>query len=205
MTKFINFHIKFIYYPFMKRINKNNNSKIIKQKLKYKPNNSENNKKIRIILEKEQNYYCAYTEYPISDIPIAREIDHFKPRRLLNKNEDNYYNWFVVSTFWNKQKSDKWIDFQPILKLDAQDFEERILYDDDIHTYYYKPNDTEAKNLIELLNLNDFRLSELRKNYIKTLLFKKKNFNLTISELLEIETPIKFRRAVEIVLNIIIK
>jgi len=140
------------------------NSKIIEENLKYISENSTNNKKIKEILLREQKNFCAYTDEYLS-ITDPGEIDHFNPK-LKNTSEDNYNNWFVVKQQWNKQKSNKWENYQPVLHPTADDFEERIIYIDG--DYFAKSDlDVEAVNLIRLLRLDHLELADKRKRYIK--------------------------------------
>ncbi len=112
---------------------------------------------------KEQNYFCAYTDEPITRTD-AQDIEHFNPT-LKNTVEDNYENWFVVKHQWNMEKPRKWEDYQPILHPTAVDFIQRVVYD----SGDYRCNndlDVEASNLIRLLNLSDPILAQTRKKYI---------------------------------------
>ena len=64
---------------------------------------------------------------------------------------------------WNKEKASKWERYQPILHPTDATFEDRILYlDGDYFTCSSK--DTEAKNLIDLLKLDDPILADDGKN-----------------------------------------
>jgi len=180
----------------MKRINKIADSQIIVQNLIYKKNSS--NKKIREILEKEQDYYCAYTEFPLSR-EVAVDIDHFNPT-LKNTARDNYNNWFAISTVWNREKSKTWKE--PILHPSANDFEERVLYDKVTHIYYSNKEDKEAENLILLLKLNDFGLASQRKDYIKELKSKLSKGEKSIEQVIKSQKQIKYRRAVETTFDI---
>ncbi len=148
----------------MKRIQKKPNSEILTKTLAYVADNSTNNKEISIILFEEQNGFCAYTEEYLGRAD-ARDIEHFNPK-LKNTTEDNYANWFLVKHQPNKEKASKWDKFQPILHPTATDFEKRVIYDGGD----YRVNsveDIEAKNLIELLNLDDAGLADERKRYIR--------------------------------------
>lgn len=148
----------------MRKAIKNPDSKIIIDNLKYVSGNSTNNKKIAKILLKEQKNFCAYTDEYIRSNDQG-DIDHFNPR-LKGTQEDNYDNWFVVKSLWNKKKGNKWDHFQPILHPTTDDFEKRIIYIDG--DYLAKSDsDFEAKNLISLLNLDDPELADNRKKYIK--------------------------------------
>jgi hypothetical protein len=148
----------------MKRIIKKDTSEITKQNLNYIVGNSSNNKKISTILYKEQKGFCAYTEEYIGRAD-AKDIEHFNPT-LKGKNEDSYQNWFLVKHQWNIEKASKWEDYQPILHPTDSDFENRISY---INGDYFlaESEDIEAKNLINLLQLDNILLADERKKYIK--------------------------------------
>lgn len=147
----------------MRRAVKDPASAIITGNLNYISNNSTNNKRIVGILLGEQKMFCAYTDEYISRSD-AKDIEHFNPT-LKDTDQDNYNNWFVVKHQWNMEKSEKWDKFQPVLHPTALDFEERIVY---IQGYYVvkKIDDIEAKNLSDLLKLDDIHLANNRKKYI---------------------------------------
>lgn len=147
----------------MRRAVKDPASAIITGNLNYISNNSANNKRIVDILLGEQKMFCAYTDEYISRSD-AKDIEHFNPT-LKDTDQDNYYNWFVVKHQWNMEKSEKWDKFQPVLHPTALDFEERIVY---IQGDYVvkKIDDIEAKNLSDLLKLDDIHLANNRKKYI---------------------------------------
>lgn len=148
----------------MRRVLKNNNSEVTKSKLNYIQGNSKNNFKISKILYKEQKGFCVYTEEYLGRAD-ARYIEHFNPN-LKGTTDDSYSNWFLVKHQWNKEKSAKWKNYQPILHPTAIDFENRIVYDDGDYLVS-NLNDNEAMNLIKLLKLNDIILADERKKYIK--------------------------------------
>ncbi len=147
----------------MRRAVKNPESTILKNRLKYIPNNSTNNKIIVDILLDEQKMFCAYTDEYISRTD-AKDIEHFNPN-LKETELDGYNNWFVVKHQWNMEKAEKWEKFQPLLNPTALDFEERIIY---IQGDYIvkSEDDNEAKNLSDLLKLDDIHLANNRKKYI---------------------------------------
>ena len=148
----------------MKRITKKEASEIIKQNLNYLVGNSVNNKKISVLLYKEQKGFCAYTEEFIS-ITDARDIEHFNPT-LKGTDRDFYLNWFLVKHQWNKKKASKWEDYQPILHPTDATFEDRILYLDGDYVLA-DSEDIDAKNLIDLLQLDNAALADKRKRYIE--------------------------------------
>ena len=110
----------------MKRIIKKEDSEITEQNLSYLVGNSANNKKISVILYKEQKGFCSYTEEFIGRTD-AKDIEHFNPT-LKGTDEDSYNNWFLVKHQWNKEKASKWEKFQPILHPTDATFENRILF-----------------------------------------------------------------------------
>ena len=156
----------------MKRIIKNKESAIVKEKLNYITGNSTNNKKISNILFKEQKGFCAYTEEYIGRSD-AKDIEHFNPT-LKGTEQDSYQNWFLVKHQWNKEKSNKWEKYQPILHPTDSTLENRILYIDGDYVLS-DSKDIEAKNLINLLQLDNIPLADERKKYIKR---KKSEMNI---------------------------
>ena len=148
----------------MKRIQKKTDSEILVKTFMYIVGNSPNNKVISDILFKEQNGFCAYTEEYLGRAD-AKDIEHFNPK-LKGKEGDSYDNWFLVKHQPNKEKASKWDKFQPVLHPTATDFEKRIIYDGGDYRVH-SDADTEAKHLVELLNLDDAILADERKRYIK--------------------------------------
>lgn len=140
------------------------NSKILTDNLNYISGNSVNNKRIADILFEEQRKFCAYTDEYISRTD-AKDIEHFNPT-LKDTPQDNYNNWFLVKHQWNKEKSYKWKNFQPILHPAAIDFENRVIYLDGDYIVSSEV-DIEARNLLDLLQLDDPALADKRKRYIK--------------------------------------
>lgn len=144
----------------MKRQVKKESSLILQNNWQYPTHSSS----IREVLLIEQKYLCAYTETYLAGRTDSKDIEHFNPT-LKNTKNDSYQNWFLVKHQWNSEKSDKWDKFQPILHPTVTDFEDRIIYRDG--TYIYRPDDVEAKNLVKLLQLDDRKLVEERRLYIK--------------------------------------
>ena len=143
----------------MKRVLKSPASLIISGNLIYKSNGD--NSKLGLLLLKEQKGFCAYTEHYIG-FDDASDTEHFNPN-LKDQIHDNYYNWYKVKHLPNQRKTNSWIE--PILMPYAEDFENRVIYNEG--EYFAKPNDSEANNLIILLDLNNQKKVEDRKNYIK--------------------------------------
>lgn len=148
----------------MRRVIKNDDSEVKKSNLGYIEGNSNNNLKISKILYKEQKGFCVYTEEYLGRAD-ARDIEHFDPN-LKGTTEDSYSNWFLVKHQWNKEKSSKWKDYQPILHPTASDFNERIIYDSGDYRVS-DLNDNKAINLVKLLKLDDIILADERKKYIQ--------------------------------------
>jgi hypothetical protein len=148
----------------MRRIIKKENSEITNKNLTYIEGNSTNNKKISTILNKEQKGFCAYTEEYIGRTD-AKDIEHFNPT-LKGTDEDSYQNWFLVKHQWNKEKSSKWGKFQPVLHPTDITLNSRIIFIDGDYCLA-DSEDIEAKNLIDLLKLDDIILADERKKYIK--------------------------------------
>lgn len=142
----------------MRRIFKNPNSEIVIQRLVYK--NGEN-KKLSSILLKEQKNFCAYTEEYIGSND-AVDIEHFNPN-LKYLEADSYENWFMVKHKPNNLKRTNWTE--PILYPIDENFETRLIYSDGY--FLHNPEDIEAKNLIDLLNLNDEIFVKNRKKFIQ--------------------------------------
>jgi hypothetical protein len=142
----------------MKRIIKNPNSLIITSHLSYKKSN---NSELSKILLKEQKNFCAYTQEYIG-VNDAVDIEHFNPNLKFTPN-DSYHNWFMVKHKPNNLKRTNWIE--PILHPSSEDFEERLIYFDGY--FLHNPDDIEAKNLIDLLHLNEEIFVKNRKKYIE--------------------------------------
>lgn len=134
-------------------------SEIIKQQLAYKVGK---NDLLRQLLADEQHSLCAYTETYLGASDDAH-IEHFNPN-LKDQPEDGYDNWFLVKSLWNTRKSTKWLE--PILHPTAQDLESRITYIDGDYAAA-DPNDVAALNLLELLGLDNAKLADQRKRYIR--------------------------------------
>jgi hypothetical protein len=163
------------------------------------------NSTLREILFKEQKGFCSYTETYLGRTD-QKDIDHFNPSQdYLERN--SYLNLFLCKSQWNKEKSNKWTDFQPTLSPLNGDFEDRISYNKELKLFEAKDEkDNEAKHLVKLLKLDDYDLSVERKKYIElcqelinyyespTIYFEK----ITQKNL----TELKFIRSLEIEFNI---
>lgn len=186
----------------MRRVIKSKDSKILKEGLVYKVKG--NNKKLASYLLEEQKNICAYTEIYLGRAEVD-EIEHFNPT-LKGRKEDGYQNYFLVSGQWNREKSNKWVDFQPIMHPTDKDFEKRIIYDDGDYLVANK-KDKEAKNLYNLLNIGDPDLAKERKNYIKRKKKELKEFNQIPKDFFKLllstePNGVKFIRAIQEEFNI---
>ena len=143
---------------------KNVNSKILQKNIEYIPKGD--NSELRKLLFNEQKGFCAYTETYLGRSD-QKDIDHFNPSKdFLNRNE--YMNLFLSKSLWNKEKSNKWQNFQPILPPTSLDFEERVIYNKELKIFQARTEgDVEAINLVEILKLDDPDLSNERKRYLK--------------------------------------
>ena len=125
-----------------------------------------NNSNLRQILFNEQKGFCAYTETFLGRSD-EKDINHFNPSQDYNE-RNNYTNLFLCKSQWNKEKSNKWKDFQPVLSPLNNDFEKRIDYNKELKLFEAKDqNDIDAKNLVKLLKLDNPDLSIERKKYIE--------------------------------------
>lgn len=194
----------------MKRIIKNLDSIIVVENLVYKENRSKNNKRIREILEEEQGYFCAYTEYPL-EVAVARDVEHFD-QTLKFKEEDNYKNWFAVSHRWNVtfKQDELWKTFEgEILYPTDEDFEKRLWYDEATGEYLHNLNDIAAENLKNYLQINQYQLVEERINHIQLLkdLYGSvdiEGFEFWLNNPTTKKQLIRFRRAMETAFNVIL-
>lgn len=183
----------------MRRVIKSAQSKIVDRQLAYKDGN---NDELRQLLAEEQYSICAYTETYLASSDDAH-IEHFNPT-IKNTANDSYTNWFLVKSLWNVRKSTKWTE--PILHPTAEDLEQRILYFDGNYAAA-DPNDVEAQNLIRLLDLDNARLADQRKRYIKSKKQQIDNLNQSAQQYFDeliVEYPegVYFIRAIEEELNV---
>lgn len=185
----------------MRRIIKKKTSLIFIKKWRYKKpvgTNVEYNRKIRVELEKEQNFFCAYTEERLN-ATYARDIEHFNPT-LKYTAKDGYKNYFAVSHKFNTEKGTKWAVFQPIMHPTDLNFEKRLWYSDGI--YEINSSDRKADNLRKYLDLNNEALIIERRNYIKGLKALPYSLEELKNYLFEHPDFIRFPRAIETEFNI---
>lgn len=123
------------------------------------------NTNLRKILFKEQKGFCIYTETYLGRTD-QKDIDHFNPSKDFAE-RNKYANLFLCKSQWNKEKSDKWDKFQPVLSPLSDEFETKIVYNKELSLFEaYDENDKEAQHLVKLLKLDDYDLSIERKKYI---------------------------------------
>ena len=165
----------------MRRIKKIPDSPILIKKVRFRIGN---NKKLASLLHSEQNHLCAYTEEYITSTDKG-DVDHFNPT-LKNQTNDSYENWFLVKAQWNLKKGDirRWKKFQPLIHPTDESFTKRILYDKGRYIPA-DPNDTEARNVIQYLYLDDEELAKKRISYIRRLKNAIKLSGLTSQEYID--------------------
>lgn len=128
--------------------------------------NDGDNSNLRKILFNEQKGFCSYTETYLGRTD-QKDIDHFNPSQDYNE-RNKYLNLFLCKSQWNKEKSNKWKEYQPVLSPLSNDFEDRISYNNELKLFEANDeNDNYAKNLVKLLKLDDYDLSVERRKYIE--------------------------------------
>lgn len=171
--------------------------------IKYIKNGDNSN--LRDILFKEQKGFCSYTETYLGRTD-QKDIDHFNPSKDYAE-RNNYLNLFLCKSQWNKEKSNKWSDFQPVLSPMSDDFENRISYNKELKLFEANDEkDIEAKHLVKLLKLDDYDLSVERKKYIelcKELITHYESPTIYFQKITQKNpTELKFIRSLEIEFNI---
>jgi hypothetical protein len=157
----------------MKFLPKKTTSVILTESLQYKKGQSPNNRKLLDLLLSEQKHFCAYTEEVLFENTLCPEVEHFNADL---KYKDDYYNYYVVSKYINKEKSKKDRKgtfkgasfFESLFFHNAEVLSARIKYEDGI---YQQRNvgDTEARQLIDYIGLNDPVVKKKRDNAIRRL------------------------------------
>lgn len=157
----------------MKFLTKISQSEILQNNLVYKSGNTKRNQSLRESLLKEQKGFCAYTEEYLIESTLCPEVEHFNPTK---KDNDNYYNYYVVSRFANQRKMK--IDRKGDYKDDAfftslffhnkENFDLRIEYKKGIYKEIHE-DDEEAKKFIDYMGFNEEVISKKRSNLIRRL------------------------------------
>lgn len=166
----------------MKFLSKNSTSLILANKITYKKDAGENNKKLKELLIQEQSNFCAYTEKYLEPLDSV-EVEHFNSTL---KYKDNYYNYYAVIRNANLYKQDeKYIGASFFESLFFQNYEAFISRIDFKNNIYYEidENDTEATEFIDFLGLNHPTLSEQRSKHIKRLRESFKDANYSIEDI----------------------
>ena len=157
----------------MRKQIKTDSSKILLENIEYHPGGD--NSKLRELLFVEQKGFCAYTETYLGRTD-QKDIDHFNPTKdFIDRNK--YHNLFLCKALWNKEKSNKWGDFQPMLNPCCDEFEDRVIFNKDLKIFETNNDeDIEAKNLVSLLKLDDPDLANERNTEFKTYYQYNKSF-----------------------------
>lgn len=167
----------------MKFLVKHANSEILSQNLVYS-NNTLKNRELSKLLQLEQKGFCAYTEKYIQGLDSIC-VEHFNAS-LKGTGRDNYYNYYAVLHKINIEKLDEQYKdasfFESLFFQKPNGFASRIHY---IGGMYEEldSDDTEAKDLIAFLGLNNEELYKQRARHVKRI---KKNF-----EIAEYDSPEK--------------
>ena len=145
----------------MRKQTKQNNS--LAKDLEYIKDGDNSN--LRQILFNEQKGFCSYTETYLGRTD-QKDIDHFNPSQDYAE-RNKYLNLFLCKSQWNKEKSNKWKEYQPVLSPLSNDFDDRISYNNELKLFEAThESDLDAKNLVKLLKLDDYDLSIERKKYV---------------------------------------
>lgn len=159
----------------MKFLNKYKNSPILSDNLVYKEKGDNTVLRERLLIE--QYYFCAYSEYAISERGRyhinAVDVEHFDAK-LKGTSEDNYYNWYAVLAKINTKKKDVRYKNNEFHKTkfyqNSANFHSRIGLDvNDLVYYPLDEEDQEAKDFIDFIMLNDSSLVDERKKHISKL------------------------------------
>lgn len=164
----------------MRKQIKTNSSKILLENIEYHPGGD--NSKLRELLFVEQKGFCAYTETYLGRTD-QKDIDHFNPTKdFIDRNK--YHNLFLCKALWNKEKSNKWGDFQPMLNPCCDEFEDRVIFNKDLKIFEANNDeDIEAKNLVSFLKLDDPDLANERKRYLKRMKEISESYGCSLEEL----------------------
>jgi len=151
----------------MKFLQKNNDSKILSDTLKY--SNVADRGAIRAELLKEQKGFCAYTEEYFKNSE-TKEIEHFYPKAENPDKEDDYFNWYLVKDHANKNRPRKIRDYLPIIQPSNSNLKNRLKYLKGTFRFEEDKNDMEIYNFIQFLNLNRYELVKDREKHLKRVL-----------------------------------
>ncbi len=155
----------------MKFFSKKDDSIILTNGLVYKENRSTENLRIKEILIAEQYGFCAYTEKYFEPLDSS-EVEHFDSSIKYN---DDYYNYYATLRKPNLYKKDeryKGSSFFASKFYQKQDeLTKRIEYIKGEFVFEeVDMNDTEAKDFIEFLGLNNHDLLKARQSHCTRLM-----------------------------------
>jgi len=142
------------------------------------------------LLEEQENRCCPYCEIEIN--LYNSQIEHIKPKdkfpRLLTS-YDNLIACCIESKRCGNSKANKWdkLFINPVIENPEDYFEYNIKTGEIISIFKDGEKYEKAKYTIDLLNLNDNRLCEIRKRYIFEFLSYSKYNKNSLSDY-----PIKF-------------
>ena len=148
----------------MKFLGKAKSSIILIENLTYRK--GADNSRLRNLLLEEQKHFCAYTEKYEEDLD-SFEVEHFNSAI---KYEDDYYNYYSVLGKANKYKKDEKYPNAPFFKTlffhDINELNKRIRYIEGVYEEINK-TDSEAKDFIDFIGLNDYSLYQQRNRHIE--------------------------------------
>jgi uncharacterized protein (TIGR02646 family) len=147
----------------MQFLQKNSNSKILRQKLTYSA--VKDREELRKTLLEEQKGFCAYTECFLRKIDTC-DVEHFYPKSEYPEKEDDYFNLYAVLSWINDHKPKKIKPFLPILEPSTPNIHQRIKYEDGFFVIVDK-GDKEADNFIKFLGLNKIELYTDRQKHVQ--------------------------------------
>lgn len=196
----------------MKFLPKRTTSAVLTQSLRYKKGQTTNNRNLLDLLLAEQKGFCAYTEEVLLENTLCPEVEHFNANLKYN---DNYYNYYVVSSYINQQKAkkDKKGTYKEALFFESLFFHSsdvllnRIKYEDGIFQERAL-GDMEAKQFIDYVGLNDPIVKKKRDNTVRRLkntiasFTKQQMVSYFKQEILQEKEAISFITAIEHEFNI---
>lgn len=161
----------------MKFLRKDPESEVLKQGLVYSSASSRRNARLRSMLIREQQGFCAYSEKYIDELD-ATDIEHFDPS--LKDRNDDYYNYYAVISYCNRKKQHRYERCKDSAFFSTRFFQQpdelskriRYVQDSDLPGGTFEPvdsDDRDAQNLIEYLGWNDHDLFMARQRHIKRL------------------------------------
>ncbi|TAD81408.1 MAG: hypothetical protein EAY75_17850 [Bacteroidetes bacterium] len=146
-------------------LTKKSTSKILLANLCYREGAGEANGRLKELLADEQFGFCAYTEKGLEPLDSV-EVEHFEAGIKYN---DNYYNYYAVVRWANQGKLDARFKDKPFFTdtfyRTYDGFKKRIGFANNVF-YEIDPADSNARDLIDFLRLNNDELCKQRHNYV---------------------------------------